>query len=42
MLWGSEGRFVGVELHELGGGAIDRFPTLDTLRRWEDYYCPDE
>jgi hypothetical protein len=42
MLWGTEGRLIGIELYELGGGAIDRFPTLETLRRWEDYYGPDE
>jgi hypothetical protein len=39
MLWGSEGRFLGIELYDLGGGeAMRRFPTLQVLRRWEDYY----
>ena len=37
MLWGTEGRLLGVELCELGGGGLDRFPTVQALRRWETY-----
>ncbi|HXJ21204.1 MAG TPA: hypothetical protein VMT03_13310 [Polyangia bacterium] len=39
MLWGSTGMILGIELYELGGADIARrFPTLESLRRWEDYY----
>lgn len=39
MLWGDAGRFIGIELYELGGDDIaHRFPTIEALRRWEDYY----
>ena len=37
MLWGTKGRLLGVELYELEGGALDRFPTVPALRRWEDF-----
>jgi hypothetical protein len=37
MLWGTEGRLLGVELYELGGGGVDQFPTVQALRRWETY-----
>jgi hypothetical protein len=39
MLWANEGRLLGIELYELGGDDIaGRFPTVESLRRWEDYY----
>lgn len=42
MLWGDAGRFLGVELFEMGGDDVARrFPTVDSLRRWEDYYGAD-
>jgi hypothetical protein len=37
MLWGTEGRLLGVELYELGGGGLNRFPAARALRRWETY-----
>jgi hypothetical protein len=37
MLWGNEGRLLGIELYEQDPVA-DRFPTIESLRRWEDYY----
>jgi hypothetical protein len=39
MLWGNKGKLFGVELYETRGDDIARrFPTLDSLRRWEDYF----
>ena len=39
MLWGDTGRLLGIELYELGGDDIARrFPTVGSLRRWEDCY----
>jgi hypothetical protein len=39
MLWGNAGRLLGIELYELGGDDIARrFPTVEALRRWEEYY----
>jgi hypothetical protein len=41
ILWGHAGTFFSIELYELGGDDIARrFPTIESLRRWEDYY-PD-
>jgi hypothetical protein len=37
ILWGSEGRVLGIELYEEDPVA-DRFPTIESLCRWEDYY----
>jgi hypothetical protein len=37
ILWGAEGRLLGIELYELDPG-LDRFPTVQVLRRWEDYF----
>jgi hypothetical protein len=37
MLWGNEGRLLGIELYEQDPVA-DRFPTIESLCRWEDYY----
>ena len=39
MLWGNAGRLLGIELYEQDPVA-DRFPTIESLRRWEDYYPP--
>ena len=33
MLWGNEGRLLGIELYEQDQVA-DRFPTIECLRRW--------
>jgi hypothetical protein len=42
MLWGNTGRLLGIELYELGGDDITRrFPTIEALRPWEDYYPQD-
>jgi hypothetical protein len=39
MLWGNTGTVLGIELYELAGDDIaHRFPTVEVLRRWEDYY----
>jgi len=38
MLWAAEGKLLGVELYDLGSDASRRFPTVDVLRRWEDYF----
>ena len=37
MLWADPGRLLGIELYEHDPVA-DRFPTIESLRRWEDYY----
>ena len=39
MLWGNAGRLLGIELYEQDPVA-DPFPTIESLRRWEDYYRP--
>jgi hypothetical protein len=42
MLWGEPGRVHGIELYELGGDDVaHRSPTVESLRRWEDYYDGD-
>jgi hypothetical protein len=41
MLWGCEGRLLGIELTDLGSDAAERFPTVEVLRRWEDYFPAD-
>jgi hypothetical protein len=38
MLWGAEGKLLGIELYELGSDASRRFPTVEVLRRCEDYF----
>lgn len=37
ILWGRKGRLVGVELYDMGGD-LRRFPTVEVMRRWEDYF----
>jgi hypothetical protein len=37
MLWGRKGRLLSVELYDLGAD-LRRFPTVEVLRRWEDYF----
>ncbi len=36
MLWGAEGKLLGIELYELGSDASRRFPMVEVLHRWED------
>jgi hypothetical protein len=38
MLWGKRGRLLGIELYDLGSDAARRFPTVQVMRRWEEYY----
>jgi hypothetical protein len=38
MLWGRRGQLLGIELYDLGADAARRFPTVQVLRRWEDYF----
>ena len=38
MLWASGGTILGIELYDMGGDALRRFPTVEVLRRWEDYF----
>jgi hypothetical protein len=36
---GHTGKTLGIELYELGGDYIARrFPTVEALRGWEDYF----
>jgi hypothetical protein len=41
MLWARPQRICGIELYDLIGGDLSRFPSVDRLRRWEDYVPPD-
>jgi hypothetical protein len=38
MLWGREGKLLSIELYELGSEASRRFPTVEVLRRWEEWF----
>ncbi|MDP3212971.1 MAG: hypothetical protein Q8S73_02620 [Deltaproteobacteria bacterium] len=41
ILWAGQDRILGIELYDVDPSSSHRFPTVDVLRRWEDFYEED-